>query len=146
MEVRMKMPDLATTGSDIRLVRWLAQPGQTIRRGQPLLEIETDKAVSQVESVATGVLKEVRVLPDSMVSAGQVIAVVDVTGPSQASAQEVPHPPISPPAAAAAGALPPADETRASTTIPRASAPLVSPAAYEPPCLLSLYQRMLLIR
>src|SRR5436305_13825465 len=111
MEVRMKMPDLATTGSDIRLVRWLAQPGQTIRRGQPLLEIETDKAVSQVESVATGVLKEVRVLPDGMVSAGQVIAVVEVGGASQVSGEEVPHaaalPPVATPSEPAA--LPSAD-------------------------------------
>src|SRR4051794_33337520 len=78
MELHMKMPDLATTGSDIRLLRWLAQPGQIIQRGQPLLEIETDKAVSQVESIATGVLKEVRARPDSQVAVGKVIAVIEM--------------------------------------------------------------------
>ena len=78
MNVQMKMPDLATTGSDIRLVRWLAQPGQAVQRGQPLLEVETDKALSTVESIVTGVLREVSIRPDDMVSAGQVIALFEV--------------------------------------------------------------------
>src|SRR5262245_39622783 len=94
MDIQMKMPDLATTGSDIRVVRWLVQPGEPIQRGQPLLEVETDKAVSPVESIATGVLKEVRVAPDAAVSVGQVIAVlaVTLTQPSGGSAV-TPSPP-----------------------------------------------------
>src|SRR6476646_1458233 len=79
MELRIKMPDLATTGSDLRLVRWLVKPGDTVVRGQPLCEVETEKAMLEVESIATGVLKESRVQPDELVSVGQVIAVIELT-------------------------------------------------------------------
>src|ERR1044071_5851715 len=86
MELQMKMPDLATTGSDIRILRWLLNPGQLVKRGEPLLEIETDKAVSQVESIATGTLKQIRAQPGSSVSAGRVIAILDTTeAPARAS-------------------------------------------------------------
>jgi len=78
MELPMKMPDLATTDTDIKLIRWLVQPGQPVQRGQPLCEIETDKATSEVESIATGLLKEVRALPDELVAVGQVIAIFEV--------------------------------------------------------------------
>ena len=90
----MKMPDLATTDSDIKLIRWLVEPGQSVKRGQPLVEIETDKAASEVESIATGVLKEVRALPDDMVFAGQVIAVFEVAGASPTSPETVPQMPV----------------------------------------------------
>ena len=78
MQLQMKMPDLATTDSDIKLIRWLVQPGQPVLRGQPICEVETEKATSEVESIATGFLKEVRALPDDLVSAGQVIAIFEV--------------------------------------------------------------------
>ena len=59
MDVAMKMPDLATTGSPIKVLRWLVAAGQQVRRGEPLLEVETDKAVMQVESVVSGRLSSV---------------------------------------------------------------------------------------
>ncbi len=119
----MKMPDLATTGSDVRLVRWLVSPGQIVKRGQPLVEIETEKAVSSVESIATGLLKEVRVLPGGMVSAGQAIAVFEVATTLPAAADR-----ISESAASSLGAV-----------------PMVLPH-YKRAFLLSLYERMVLIR
>jgi pyruvate dehydrogenase E2 component (dihydrolipoamide acetyltransferase) len=78
MRFEMKMPDLATTDSAIRVVRWFIEPGQSIQRGQPLLEVETDKATMEVESVANGVLQEVRAEINVEVSVGQVIAVLEV--------------------------------------------------------------------
>ena len=44
MDVPLKMPDLATTGATLKVVRWLVAPGATVRRGEPILEVETDKA------------------------------------------------------------------------------------------------------
>jgi pyruvate dehydrogenase E2 component (dihydrolipoamide acetyltransferase) len=85
MELPMKMPDLATTDSDIKLIRWLVQPGQSVQRGQPLCEIETDKATSEVESIATGLLKEVRASPDELVAVGQVIAIFEVAQSPEAA-------------------------------------------------------------
>lgn len=77
MRFEMKMPDLATTESDIRIVRWIIKPGQTVQRGQALLEVETDKAAMEVESAVTGVLTEVRSSANDTVSVGQVIAVLE---------------------------------------------------------------------
>jgi pyruvate dehydrogenase E1 component alpha subunit len=78
MRVQMKMPDVATNESEIRILRWLVEPGQKVERGQPLLEVETDKAAMEVESAITGVLKEVRCQAEEDVSVGQVIAVFEV--------------------------------------------------------------------
>src|SRR5690349_13148638 len=77
MKFEMKMPDLATTGSTMTLTRWLAIPGQTVQRGQKLLEVETDKAIMEVESTASGLLQETRLGPGESVSAGDIIAVFE---------------------------------------------------------------------
>jgi pyruvate dehydrogenase E1 component alpha subunit len=122
MDLQMKMPDLATTGSEIRLVRWLIDPGNMIKRGQAMLEVETDKAISQVESIATGVLKEVRVQPEGRVSAGQVIAVIELRDLESGQAAEA-----SPKLTASSGAA-------------------CARTAYKRGFILSLYERMLLIR
>jgi pyruvate dehydrogenase E2 component (dihydrolipoamide acetyltransferase) len=81
MELLMKMPDLSTTDSAIKLIRWLVLPGQSVKRGQALCEIETDKAASEVESIVTGVLKEVRARPGDMVVVGQELALFETEAP-----------------------------------------------------------------
>lgn len=79
MQVKIKMPDLATTeGSEIAVKRWLVDVGSPVKRGQSLLEVETDKATMEVESVATGTLREVLVGPDEKVAVGQFIATIEV--------------------------------------------------------------------
>src|SRR5262245_17262754 len=51
MSVReIKMPDLSTTGSEVTLLRWLVPVGGHVERGQVLLEVETDKAITEVEA------------------------------------------------------------------------------------------------
>ena len=52
-----------------RLIRWLKKPGDTVRMGEPLAEMETDKATMDVESPADGVLTEI------LVAEGQDVAV-----------------------------------------------------------------------
>lgn len=64
MQFEMKMPDLATIDSDIRMVRWLIEPGQGVKRGRSFLEVETDKASMEAESVVAGVLAETRAQAD----------------------------------------------------------------------------------
>ena len=79
MRINVKMPDLsATEGSDVTVKRWLIGIGGTIKRGQPLLEVETDKATMEVESAVTGALTETRVAPEERVAVGQIIATIEV--------------------------------------------------------------------
>ena len=60
LRIDVRMPDLsATEGSDILVRRWLVAEGARVKRGEPLLEVETDKATTEVESVATGTVAEI---------------------------------------------------------------------------------------
>ncbi len=77
MDVEIKMPDLATTSSEVTVVRWLVEVGQPVRLGQALLEIETDKASMEVESVASGVLTQIQVQPGERAAVGQTIAIIN---------------------------------------------------------------------
>ena len=84
----MKMPDLATTDSAIKVVRWLVTPGQPVQRGQALLEVETDKATMEVESIATGIFKQPLAQPGDTLLAGQALAAIEVAGPARPTSSE----------------------------------------------------------
>ncbi len=77
MDVPLRMPDLATTGASIKVLRWLVEPGRLVRRGEPLLEVETDKAVMQVEAAAEGLLKTLVASEGDEIDAGQTIAILE---------------------------------------------------------------------
>jgi TPP-dependent pyruvate/acetoin dehydrogenase alpha subunit len=85
MDVVMRMPDLSTVDDTVKLVRWLAEVGQEVRRGDPLLEVETDKAILVVESAVTGRLRDVTVSAGAEVAPGQPIATFDAMGTVGAS-------------------------------------------------------------
>ncbi|MBL8163133.1 MAG: 2-oxo acid dehydrogenase subunit E2 [Anaerolineae bacterium] len=111
MEVQIKMPDLATTEDEIRIVRWLVDVGQPVKLGQPLVEIETDKATMEVESIAAGTLAAIAVAEDQVAAVGQIIAVIESTEhSSQPAASPAPTalPHVTTPAKAAPTAPAPA--------------------------------------
>ena len=89
----MKMPDLATTDSAIKVIRWLVTPGQPVQRGQALLEVETDKATMEVESIATGVFKQPLAQPGDTLLAGQALAAIEVEGPPRPTEAALPSSP-----------------------------------------------------
>src|SRR6185437_5240651 len=79
MDVNMKMPDLATNeGVELGIVRWLVDIGASVKRGEPLLEVETDKALQEVESIVTGVLRYIHAPAGAKVAVGTVIATIRV--------------------------------------------------------------------
>lgn len=79
MPIDVKMPDLsATEGSDILVRRWLVKEGARVKRGQPLLEVETDKATMEVESIVTGTVLEILAVLGAKVAIGEVIARIQV--------------------------------------------------------------------
>lgn len=99
MRIKMKMPDLANSAAAVTILQWLVEVGQPIKRGQPLVEIETDKAVMEVESFATGTLTAIHAQPNEEVEVGAVVATIEVAQPAAAAS--------SPPAAAAPAATEP---------------------------------------
>ncbi len=88
MDVVMRMPDLSTVDDTVKLLRWLAEVGRMVRRGEPLLEVETDKAILVVEAAVTGTLRDVTVSAGAEVAPGQPIATFDVVGASPAAGSD----------------------------------------------------------
>ncbi len=80
MDLNMKMPDLATNeGVELGITRWLVTEGDAVKRGQALLEVETDKAVQEVECIANGTLKTIHAQPGQKVPVGAIIATIKVS-------------------------------------------------------------------
>ena len=65
------LPELGEGVYEAELVRWLVQPGDTVRRGQPLLEVLTDKATMEVPSPFAGKITALRGERDELVSREQ---------------------------------------------------------------------------
>ena len=78
--MNLRMPDLSTTGSPIKVVRWLVTVGDFVERGQAVLEVETDKATMEVEALNSGTLLTQLVPEGGEASAGEVLAVIGEAG------------------------------------------------------------------
>ncbi len=72
-----KLPELGENIHQGDLVRLMVSPGKTVSEGEPVMELETDKAVVEVPSSVSGVVKDVRVKEGEKVKVGQVIFTVD---------------------------------------------------------------------
>jgi 2-oxoglutarate dehydrogenase E2 component (dihydrolipoamide succinyltransferase) len=68
------MPKLADTLVEGTIARWLKQPGDHLRKGEPFVEVETDKVNTELEAPIDGVLTEVLANPGDTVDVGTVIA------------------------------------------------------------------------
>jgi len=68
------MPALEMAQETGKLISWLKKEGESVTKGEPLLEIETDKAVMEIESPGDGVLAGVKVQPGAEVPVGRTIA------------------------------------------------------------------------
>jgi len=77
MQVQVKVPAEVPSGLGATVTRWFVEAGRSVTQGEPLYELETDKAVLQVEAPAGGVLQQVLVEPGRQVKAGQVVAVIE---------------------------------------------------------------------
>jgi pyruvate dehydrogenase E2 component (dihydrolipoamide acetyltransferase) len=81
-----KLPELGENISQGDLVRLMISPGVKVSEGQPVMELETDKAVVEVPSSVSGVVKEVRVKEGDKIKVGQVIFTLEGGGPVKAEA------------------------------------------------------------
>jgi pyruvate dehydrogenase E2 component (dihydrolipoamide acetyltransferase) len=85
-----KVPELGENVAGGDVMRVMVNPGDTIARDQPVLELETDKATIEVPSNVAGTVKEVRVKKGDKVSVGAVVFTVDegASGGNGASGQK----------------------------------------------------------
>jgi pyruvate dehydrogenase E2 component (dihydrolipoamide acetyltransferase) len=79
-----KLPELGENISEGDLVRLMIAPGAKVSEGQPVMELETDKAVVEVPSSVSGIVKEVRVKEGEKIKVGQVIFTLEGATPAPA--------------------------------------------------------------
>jgi pyruvate dehydrogenase E2 component (dihydrolipoamide acetyltransferase) len=74
MAISVVMPALEMAQETGKLISWLKKEGETVAKGEPLLEVETDKAVMEIESPGDGILAGIKVEAGTEVPVGQTIA------------------------------------------------------------------------
>ncbi len=91
MTIDIGMPRLSDSMEEATVLAWLKRPGDEVRRGEPLVEIETDKATVVYEAEVTGVLDEIVAAEGETVALGAVIARLRSEG-SETAATSAPAP------------------------------------------------------
>lgn len=76
MATQVVMPKLSPTMEEGQLSRWLKKEGDKVSVGEPLAEVDTDKATMEAQALATGVLRKVLVNEGETVPLGAIIAII----------------------------------------------------------------------
>jgi pyruvate dehydrogenase E2 component (dihydrolipoamide acetyltransferase) len=77
VRVDVTMPNLGYDMDEGSVARWLKQVGEPVERGEPLAEIETDKATLEMEALASGTLAEIVCPAGATARVGAVIAYLE---------------------------------------------------------------------
>ena len=67
------LPELGEGVYEAEMIRWLVQPGLVVKRGQPLLEVMTDKATMEVQAPFAGRITAMSVEPGARLKVGQTV-------------------------------------------------------------------------
>src|SRR6266496_4450439 len=92
------MPALGMAQETGTLLAWHKSPGDSVTKGEPLMEIETDKATVEIEAPASGILSNVTAQAGDVIPVGQRIALILAPGEvdSKTPLQPKPEPVSSP--------------------------------------------------
>ena len=123
MALEFRFPDVGEGIHEGEIVRWLVQEGDRVRPDQPLVEVETDKAVVEIPAPRAGTILHLAVGAGEKIQVGEVLVVIGEAGEQKASAAsasvsvvgsldmattELPPPPeVAPAARPASSAQPP---------------------------------------
>jgi pyruvate dehydrogenase E2 component (dihydrolipoyllysine-residue acetyltransferase) len=120
------MPALGVAQQTGTLLKWLKAEGQSVSKGEPLMEIETDKATVEIEAPTSGILTQVVAKPGDDVPVGQTIALLLAPGEvANAPALQNPQPRIA--SGAGSSPLPEAEGRGESRLATSTSSPRVEP-------------------
>ena len=75
-----KLPDLGEGMHEAEIARWLVKPGDTIKLDQPMVEVETDKALVEIPSPVSGRISDIRVQVGQVAKVGEVLVVFETHG------------------------------------------------------------------
>ena len=104
-DIESKVPDIGGHG-DVPVIELLVAVGDTVKKDQGLVTLESDKATMEVPAIADGVVKALKVKLGDKVSEGSVIAVIDGAASASAPAPTAPAPAVAQAAAPAPAATP----------------------------------------
>jgi len=119
MPFEFKFPDIGEGLTEGEIVRWLVKEGDEVKEGQPLVEVETDKALAEIPSPKTGVILKILAKEKEIVKVGQVIVIIGEKGESLATS------PTKPKSVGVVGEL---EEAPEEPTVPEAKVETVKPA------------------
>src|ERR1700733_3477537 len=98
MAISVVMPALELTQETGKLVAWRKDEGEPVAKGEVLLEVETDKAVVEIEAAADGILAGVKAVAGDIVPVGKTIAWIISPGETPPQ-EEAPRDSVKSPAA-----------------------------------------------
>jgi pyruvate dehydrogenase E2 component (dihydrolipoamide acetyltransferase) len=90
MPATVIMPALELAQETGKVLRWLKSPGDAVNKGEPIVEIATDKVTVEIEAPAAGILREVTAHEGDVVPVGRTIALIFAAGEVPAAASAVP--------------------------------------------------------
>jgi pyruvate dehydrogenase E2 component (dihydrolipoamide acetyltransferase) len=76
MPTNVIMPALELAQETGKVLRWIKAPGDSVRKGEPIVEIETDKVTVEIEAPASGILSNVTAQEGDVIPVGQTIALI----------------------------------------------------------------------
>jgi pyruvate dehydrogenase E2 component (dihydrolipoamide acetyltransferase) len=76
MPTAVIMPALELAQETGKVIRWLKAPGDAVTKGEPIVEIETDKVTTEIEAPASGILRDVSAQEGEVVPVGHAIALI----------------------------------------------------------------------
>lgn len=77
MKKIIKMPKLSANMETGVLAAWSKQPGDTVKKGEVLFEVETEKVVSEIECIEDGILEEAFFEEGDEVKVDEIVAVLE---------------------------------------------------------------------
>ncbi|NVM54235.1 MAG: 2-oxo acid dehydrogenase subunit E2 [Candidatus Helarchaeota archaeon] len=80
MVTRFVMPKLGMTMEEGTIIKWLKQEGDKIKRGEEIVEIETDKVTMKLEAPASGILYKIIATEKQVIPVGRIIALITDPG------------------------------------------------------------------
>ncbi|MBI3536681.1 MAG: 2-oxo acid dehydrogenase subunit E2 [Chloroflexi bacterium] len=90
MATNVLLPALGFDMTHGAIARWLKKEGDAVKQGEPIAEIETDKATVEIQAFASGVLQKILVAPGNSVPVGTVIGIIAEPGEPSPSFQTSP--------------------------------------------------------
>jgi pyruvate dehydrogenase E2 component (dihydrolipoamide acetyltransferase) len=97
MMIEIVVPQVGEAVAEVRLIEWLKEEGDPVRKGEPLFEVDTDKAVVTVEAFADGTLAQILVPAGSTAMPRQVVGLLapageEVTAPEEPAGESAAGP------------------------------------------------------